>query len=266
MRVTWVTDPHLDFVPKEERDDFVALVAAEQPDALFLTGDIGRAKIILDCLGRFEKGLQCPTYFVLGNHDYYGSSISEVREKVQEFCRLRDKLVWLPAANVVELTKDICLIGHGGWGDAVAGNAWESPIVLNDWHYIRELAIFDKKERLTKLKKLGEEAASHLKKCIELAVRNYKQCLILTHVPPFREACWHNGEISDDDWAPHFTNVATGEILRQAALDNPAVAFTVFCGHTHSDGVARMEPNLLINTGDAVYRDPAVQESFILPE
>jgi len=32
----------------------------------------------------------------------------------------------------------------------------------------------------------------------------------------------------------------------------------------HLDFVARMAPNLLVNTGDAVYRDPAVQETFEL--
>mgnify|MGYP001547960788 FL=1 len=265
MRITWVTDPHLDFVPKEQRDDFVDLVAKEEPDALFLTGDIARSLMIVICLRRFAKGLTCPTYFVLGNHDYYGSSIAKVRQQMKELCTESEKLVWLPAAGVIELTPEVCLIGHGGWGDGLAGNAEKSPIILNDWHYIEELAIMDKKERLARLAALGQEAAAHLEKCINDALGRYKQILILMHVPPFREACWHNGEISDDDWAPHFTNEAAGKVLLAAARNNPHVAFTVFCGHTHSDGVARMEKNLLVNTGDAIYRAPAVQETFILP-
>ncbi|MFM7113065.1 MAG: Eco57I restriction-modification methylase domain-containing protein, partial [Planctomycetota bacterium] len=37
---------------------------------------------------------------------------------------------------------------------------------------------------------------------------------VATHVPPFREACWHEGELSDDQWAPHFTSVVMGDALR----------------------------------------------------
>jgi hypothetical protein len=35
---------------------------------------------------------------------------------------------------------------------------------------------------------------------------------------------------------------------------------TVFCGHTHSSGVAQILPNLLVKTGGAVYGKPQIQE------
>lgn len=44
------------------------------------------------------------------------------------------------------------------------------------------------------------------------------------HVPPFREASWHQGRISDDDWLPHFTCKAVGDVLREAMVAHCGLA------------------------------------------
>jgi Icc protein len=88
--------------------------------------------------------------------------------------------------------------------------------------------------------------------------------IVLTHVPPFRDACWHEGRISEEDGLPHFACRAVGERLVAVARANPERTITVRCGHTHSGGVARILPNLVVYTGAAEYRKPAVQRVFDL--
>lgn len=81
-----------------------------------------------------------------------------------------------------------------------------------------------------------------------------------THVPPFKEACWHDGEISDDKWLPHFACKAVGNVLEKLMIEHPDRQMTVLCGHTHSSGRAEILPNLFVKTGGAEYGSPAIQE------
>ena len=60
--------------------------------------------------------------------------------------------------------------------------------------------------------------------------------MVATHLPPLREACWHEGQISDDEWAPHFTCKAIGDVLLEIVPDFPDREVSVYCGHTHSPG------------------------------
>ena len=73
-RLVWVTDPHLDFVRPDTAADFCAAVAAEQPDAVLVGGDIGEAPNVEYFLRLLEGAWECPIYFVLGNHDFYRGS------------------------------------------------------------------------------------------------------------------------------------------------------------------------------------------------
>jgi 3',5'-cyclic-AMP phosphodiesterase len=89
---------------------------------------------------------------------------------------------------------------------------------------------------------------------------------VATHVPPFREACWHEGKLSNADWLPHFSCKAVGEALRRAAKAHPDRKIRVLCGHTHGAGTAEILPNLKVFTGGAEYGEPAVQGVFELDE
>ena len=91
------------------------------------------------------------------------------------------------------------------------------------------------------------------------ALERFDQVVFLTHVPPFREACWYDGRISNDEWLPHFTCKATGDAIREAAERHPERQIEVLCGHTHGAGTAEILPNLVVYTGGAEYGEPAVQ-------
>jgi hypothetical protein len=69
---------------------------------------------------------------------------------------------------------------------------------------IEELAGLDERGRLLRLHSLGDEAASYFRAVLPVALTRSRRLVVLTHVPPFREACWHLGRVSDDAWLPHF--------------------------------------------------------------
>jgi hypothetical protein len=198
-------------------------------------------------------------YFVLGNHDFYRGSISGVREKMQALCAACPNLHWLPDAGVVPLTETTCLVGHDGWGDGRLGDYWDSQIELNDWELIEDFTRLGKQARFAKLNELGDEAAEHLRKILPNALDGYRNVIVVTHVPPFHDACWHDGRISDDFWLPHFTCKAVGDVLVEAMRAHPDNQMTVYCGHTHGAGEAEILPNQRVSTGGAVYGNPEVQ-------
>ena len=83
-------------------------------------------------------------------------------------------------------------------------------------------------------------------------------------VPPFRAACWYEGEISDDEWAPHFVCQAMGRAILDVAGIHPGKEVTVLCGHTHSGGESHPAPNVKVITGAAEYGAPSVTQTFDL--
>jgi hypothetical protein len=167
-------------------------------------------------------------------------------------------LFWLPRAGIIELTPNTGLIGHDGWADGRLGDYWGSDVLLNDYLVIGEFIGRDAKERLNKLNALGDEAAAHFRPVLPEALARFRHVIVLTHVPPFREACWYQGRLSTDNWLPHFSCKAVGDVLKETMAAHPDQQMTVLCGHTHGAGEAQILPNLRVLTGGAQYGNPRV--------
>ncbi len=257
MRLAWLTDIHLDFLDLPRRTRLHQEIRAAAPDGVVITGDIATAPTLPDRLGELADALPCPVWFVLGNHDFYRGSIASVRRWA---ATPRESLTWLPTAGVVRLGPDTALIGHDGWGDARLGDFARTRVMLNDFLLIEDLAGMPKPTLGPKLAALGDEAAAHLADTAREALTWARHVIVAIHVPPFREACWHEGAISDDSWLPFFTCAAAGDALRAAMTAHPDARMTVLCGHTHSSGTADILPNLRVLTGAARYGAPAVQQ------
>lgn len=258
-RIVWLTDIHLDFVAAQATRSFLDRVFAERPDAVVVTGDISESRVLAGHLRLFDAAATCPVYFVLGNHDYYASSIAAVRRQAESLCRELPRLAYLSAAEVVELSPTLGLIGHDGWADGRLGDFENSEVLLNDYFLIQELAYLEKPARRRAMERLADEAAAHVARLLPAALERYPRVLVATHVPPFREACWYMGQPSNDEWLPHFSSRAMGDALCAAAAARPDRELTVLCGHTHGGGECRPLPNLHVLTGEAVYRRPQVQ-------
>ena len=260
QRLAWLTDIHLNFLHPLRAGAFLASLADTEADAFLIGGDIGEATNISQHLNALAHRLQRPIFFTLGNHDFYRGSIAAIRKSIRNLCSYTRNLHWMPDAGVIPLTDKTCLIGADGWGDGRHGDYHNSDIILNDWELIKEFGGLDREERLAKLHTLGDESAAHLGTVLPEAMRRFQHIMVLTHVPPFREACWHEGRISDDNWLPHFTCKAVGDVLIEAMAANPDHRMTVLCGHTHSGGEAQVLPNLHVLTGSARYGRPAIQQ------
>lgn len=268
MRLAWMTDIHLNFLGTQQIESFLNAVLKEEPDALLITGDIGEAPSVEVYLKRIAEHVQRPIYFVLGNHDYYHGSIEGVRTRIRRLGRNHPQLFWLPDCGVIPLTDDTALVGHGGWSDGGYGNFMKSPVRLNDYLLISELANKQRYRRsmLTLLRALGMEAAKYLQTVLDEALRDYSHVVVALHSPPFRESCWHEGQVAtvDNPYLPHFTCKACGDALLAAAKKYPQRKITVLCGHTHGSSSVQIRPNLHVTSGEVVYEQPKVQQVLTL--
>ena len=268
-RVAWLTDVHLNFLDDPVRRRFVESVAAQSPDAVLISGDIAESPDVARHLQEMAGILRRPVYFVLGNHDFYRGSIARTREEVADLAAGSDHLVYLTGADVVELSPTTALVGHDGWGDARLGDYYGSRVLLNDFLLIDELHLLnaerddlDRPRLEPVLNALGDEAAEHFARVLPAAMESHRRVVALTHVPPFREAAWHQGKPSDDAWLPFFACRAVGDCFLEVMRVRPDRELLVLCGHTHGSGETQILENLRVLTGGAKYREPAVQRVF----
>ena len=237
-------------------DDLGVLPRGELTQALRDFGVVAN-RLIVD-LGTLVAALACPVYFTLGNHDYFGSSRAAVREVVRTLCIEHADLHYLPQSGLIELSESTALLGVDGWGDARCG-AWESSRVrLSDFTLIDDLGVLPRAELTQALRDFGDEEASRARSLLEQALPKYRRVVFATHVPPFEEACWYEGELPgpNDHWSPYFVCVAVGEVLREYAERFPHHELEVYCGHTHGAGASKITYNLAVTSADAEYGKP----------
>jgi Icc protein len=182
---------------------------------------------------------------------------------------LAPNLIWLEDIPPIELAPSgVGLLGNMGWFDGVHGDALGSNVVMNDFESIADLRPFYhrltwdvpgcRQDMIDRLGDIADGMACDAKGWLNEACKKYKKIVFATHFPPFKEACWHEGAVSDKNWLPWFTSAAMGKALDEVAAANPETRILVLCGHTHSPGVYRRAENLMVVTGKAVYGAPSV--------
>jgi Icc protein len=262
MRLVWSTDLHLNLASPEYITRFFDAVKALSADKLLITGDIAEGRSIDFYLPQLVEGLDgMPILFVLGNHDFYRSSIAEVREKVTALTEAYPSLTYVPAATrPIKLSNDWVLVGVDGWGDGRVGAPMSKRVVLNDWSLIADLweadAVYNIPSRLALLQKLADADAAQLNKRLSKALEKHQNVMTVSHVAPFEGASWHEGQPSDRYFSPWFTWKVGGDVLLQAADYYRTRNILALCGHSHSPGVYQPRSNLQVKTGSAVYGCP----------
>jgi 3',5'-cyclic AMP phosphodiesterase CpdA len=258
MRLAWLTDIHLDFIDALTTERFLQSVA-EQADAIAISGDIAESHGIYHYLRKMDEIVGKPIYFVLGNHDFYRGSISQVRRLIAEVATESKHLKYLTATAVEELTPRTAIVGHDGWPDGRLGDFDRSEVILNDHLLIAELAVcwngvdLDKRKLKPILMALADEAARHFEQVLEMATSQCPNVIAVTHVPPFREAAWYQGRPSNDDFLPHFASKVVGDVMVKVMKEHPQSNLLVLCGHTHGGGEIKVLDNLRVLTGEAEY-------------
>ena len=259
MELVWTTDPHLNHVQVQPWNEWIQAIASHGTQGIVITGDISEGDDVIFQLRRIAEALSTPIYFVLGNHDYYRSSIEATRKAVIHACRDHPLLHYLTDMCGIELEPLTYLVGEDGWGDATEGDYESSPIRLNDFPQIADFNGTPSKNWKRQLQELGAAAAERLSAKLNALPADSKQVLVITHVPPFRDACWYEGKTTDDHWAPFFVCGQVGRVLTEVSRARPHCQFRVLCGHTHHAGIAHMSSNLIIHTGAASYGHPDVE-------
>lgn len=259
MRIAWITDPHFNHVPAHRWDAWASDVRARHADAILITGDISEGEDVVFELRRMVDAFDVPIHFVLGNHDFYSGSVGSVRREIVDLARQTDQLTYLTDCQPLGLADGTFLIGEDGWGDATVGDAARTPVRLHDFEQIEDLRGLSVTRRNARLQILGRECADRLKAKLQSLPTSVGHVIVAMHIPPFRNACWYQGDIAGDDWAPFFINGQAGDALLAFAEANPRVKTTVLCGHTHHAGIAKMLPNLIVYTGKAQYAYPEIQ-------
>ena len=177
--IAWATDVHLTMLERPDVDRFCREVGGSGAECLLLGGDISEAKDLIRWLEYLDERLGPPIYFVLGNHDYYGSDIETVHRRVRALSS--SGLQWLPDAGCIRLSAEVGLVGHGGWGDMRLGDV-ERFMILTDYLAIADLsAAVDRDDLLSgftqrgplrqKMAALGDAAAASLRPALFVAVQ-----------------------------------------------------------------------------------------------
>ena len=262
MKLTWLTDIHLNFIAPYKFDGLMGEIVRHTPDAVLISGDIGESSSVAFYLQRMAKVLARPIYFVLGNHDYYRGSFEAVSAAVRVACGQSPHLVWLNDAGVVALSPGVALIGHDSWADGRLGDYARSAVEMNDYRLIEDFVGLEKPQRLALLNQRGDAAASHFQNVLPRALRQARQVYLLTHVPPFAESCLYEGQPGSNDFLPHFGCKAVGDVLVEIMQAHPDKQLTVLCGHTHQPAHVHILPNLWAITGGADYGKPRVEQAF----
>ena len=270
--LAWCTDIHLNYLTDWQIDDFSRSIVEQKPDALLITGDISEAPTLRAHLEQVADGTNLPIYFVLGNHDYYRSSIDKTRTAMANLSNsrpiTRPPLSYLPCLDApVKLTDKISLIGVDGWADGILGNAMYSRVGLTDWVAIDDLRVARPVSKLLSvLKELGRLEALRLEKLLRKAIVDCDRVIVAIHIPPWKEAAWHQGKHSDDDWLPWFSNKQAGDAITTVAAEFPDKKFEVYCGHSHGQGYSVIAPNVVVTTGSAQYGSPKVNQFLKLKD
>ncbi len=272
----WCTDIHLNFLglktspsydlgPTVKRPgtpyDFGKELRKKYPKVrdLLVTGDISEGPSVERHLWRLLEGWGGRVFFVLGNHDYYHSSLAAVDASMGKFVQggmVKDKLIWL-RDKAIRLSPEVVLIGNEGWYDGRAASPMRSRIMMSDFNLIKEFRVVDQFIVTMKIREHAKTLSDALEKTLrEVCEGSCKKVIVATHVPPFMEATFHEGQISDNDWLPWMCNVTLGDMLIQVAYEYPDVDIMVLCGHTHSPGEYKAAPNLRVFSGSSMYWYP----------
>lgn len=264
MKILWLTDIHLNFLNPDDRQQYYETLVETKPEAILISGDIAEGDNVVSILQEMYEAINVPIYFVLGNHDYWYSSVDKILDILPHPWRNKELLTYVPDLAALKLTEKTWLVGVDGWADGRYGDYANSSVRLYDSTFIEELntaSFIGSRELLSKMQELADKDAKSLKRQLEEAILLCpKKIIILTHIPPFEEACVYNGKVSHPHYLPFFSCKATGDVILEIALSNSGIEFLVLCGHTHGECRYDKLDNLKVWVGGAEYGKPEFVE------
>ena len=250
----WYTDTHFDKVAPWTLMRFIYHVVKQEPQGVFLTGDISTGPMLCFHLRFLARHIKCPIYFVLGNHDYHFTSMEKQHEKIRVMCREVPNLVWLTESDVVDLNHEVGLIGAEGWYDARLGNPNYLKYTLDRFltKEFRDLKTLG--NQIEYFRELAAKSCILLEDKLEKALaQDFKTVYILTHFPPWKEATRDVGKRLEKFWLPYNVNCGLGQMIETVMKDRKKRSVTVLAGHTHTDAWIHVARNIECKVNKAKY-------------
>lgn len=245
MRLAWVTDLHLQ---EEGIDEITGVIEAQGVEGVISTGDLCDGLPFVDHLRALRDRLGLPIYFILGNHERYGSSISVAADAAIEL-DAEPGLFYLTNRDWIDLHGEAALIGHDSWADGRDGDFLNSPVEVRDASQIVDFSGRLRGERLEIVQQLGDAAALILEERLTTAFSHRDRVILAMHPAPYREAAQYEGTIASDFIAPHFVCHAVGQMALRVMRRHPEKELLILCGHAHSRCQVEMRPNLTVWSG-----------------
>ncbi len=259
----WFTDVHLSSGFPFSRKHFCQKINQEKPKAVFITGDISNGLFLSSDLEYIANNSQSEIFFVLGNHDYYWTSISKTHSNIRNLVSKYRKLCWLTDVDFIELNQSTALIGEEGWYDGRIGNSSYLNLTA-DWFLIEEgRKCKNFQEKLDFYRQLSRSSNQSIKTKITNVLKKYNTIYLLTHFPPWREATRAQGTILESYWEPYNVNYLLGLELESIMNNNLDKKLVVLCGHTHTPSVINVNSNIECFVGDGNFFKKINKEQHI---
>lgn len=261
MKFSWITDIHLNFMDEHRIRAFADTLKTADSDFVLLTGDISESHLLETHLRLLDAIVSKPIYFVLGNHDFWRSSVARIHERLPKLMNELTFARWMTTSGVVSLGDRTCVIGHEGWYDCQYGDWQGSEFIMADWRAMEDYKGSKTKEDIVvRSRNIAQIALNHFGKVIPQAVMNHDRIIVLTHFPPFEETYVYQGQVGNPHTQPYFTNKSLGDMLLKASEAYPNKQFIVFAGHTHGRVSKQVRHNLVVHVGGAEYNMPEIQK------
>ncbi len=264
MKYLLGSDLHLDHLNDEELSEFIERVKKEcdDPDAvLLLTGDISQQRVLWEHLDKVAQASRGRMLYVLGNHDFWGGSFASANAALRPHSLEGGHAVFMDMVDRVQLEDDLCVVGDSGWYDGRNGLQGNPQFIMNDWYFISEYRGNQSKTERQMSAMIADARAATLEKKLRAACEaGNNRVVVLTHVPPWVEACRHLGAPSDTYALPWFSSRVIADVIDQVAKEYFHVKFEVLCGHTHDRFQYRRDDNLNVFVSGAAYGAPYVRE------
>lgn len=268
-QIIWGTDLHYNFPSREYLDalhqNTRERMQYKKPNsdeleaetlAVIITGDTSEAHLLEVHLKLIREQLGLPVFFVCGNHDYWKKKMSTTRALISKMTDESD-VKWLGAIPYGKINDTTAVVGHDGWYDAYHGDWKNSNFFMNDWMHIPEFHGKTREQIVDFCRSLAKVAAEHVQAGFRKAVEGgFKNIIVATHIPPFRDASVYNGRKSDETAVCWYTSQLMGDALYEVAAENPDVDVTVLAGHTHNGVSINVLPNMVVHVGHAEYYEP----------
>jgi predicted phosphohydrolase len=256
MKYSWATDLHLNFIGSRPGavDALGDYMKNDTPNSevLLITGDTSEGPYLKEHLVTLQKTTGKIIYFIIGNHDYYGSAWGSLEDSLED---LPENIILLDNLNYIKHSEEICIIGQSGWFDGILDR--KKGFVIGETQRIGGCKFDPPDLILQKAETRSKTQALYFEGKVKQAYADgFRKIVFMTHAPPFAKASWHLGNHSEPGWLGIMTSGHMGVSIQHMSDTYKDLDIVVLCGHTHSSGEYNRGDRIKVLTGDAQYYNP----------